>query len=70
MKHQYPTVIQFIVEYLKGIACTVETDKQMFFFVSFHRKIIPGGTKSPPYIVLGRMMFESRRFAYNAWFHA
>jgi hypothetical protein len=70
MKHQYPAVIQFIVEYLKGITRTVETDKQVFFLIAFHRKIIPGGTKSPPYIVLGHMMFESRRFAYNVRIHA
>jgi hypothetical protein len=70
MKHQYPAIIQFIVEYLKRITYTIETDKQAFFLIPFYRKIIPGGTKSPSYIVLGHMMFESRWFTYNVRPHA
>jgi hypothetical protein len=69
MKYQYPAIIQFIVEYLKGITYTVETDTHMFFLVAFYRKIIPGGTKSSPYIAPGHMMFESRRFAYDVRLH-
>jgi hypothetical protein len=69
MKHQYPAVIQFTVEYFKGIAHTVETDKQVLFLITFYRKIIPSSTKRPPYIVLRHMMFESRRFAYNVRIH-